>query len=215
MAMDAQALAKKLHDALAQKTDGNGVPTKISDQTLNYAKGIVAALKAATFSHLPGTVVGVTAAGSPLSNGAATGGVIVIQPGPMIAKVAMGVPPEALPMLKTENTAIIGYLATVMVNFSPGGITGQCTNTAESPGPLQNGAGTGGKLTGATGAAATGFVAAQLGAIGPDMLKHYTALIDYLVANVEGKYASGSVVGVCPPAAGSLTAGAGTGGTFS
>ncbi len=215
MAMDAQALAKKIHDALGQKADGHGKPTPVSHQTLNYAKGLVAALKAASFLHAPGTVVGVTAAGSPLSAGAAAGGIITIAPAPMIAETSKGVPPEAIPKSTKENTAIIAYLATATVTFAAGTITGTCTSTSEAPGILDQGAGTDGTLTGIAGPAAAAFVSAQLGGpMGPDVVKHYTAVIDYLVANCKGAYAAGSVVGVAPSASGPLSAGAGTGGTF-
>lgn len=214
MALDSQELARKLHDALAQKTDGKGQPTPISDQTLSYAKGIVAALKAAVVSNAPGTITGVTAPGSPLSGGTGSAGVMVLTPGPMEAETLQGVPPQALPNIAKENVAIISYISTGLVTFST--ITGTCTSSSTSPGPLAAGAGANGTITGLTGAGATGAVSAALGSVtGPDMIKHYTALINYILANATATYASGSITGVCPPGGGPLAAGAGAGGTVS
>lgn len=215
MALNAQELAKKLHDALRQKKDGNGTPTPISDQTLNYAKGIIAALKAAGVSNAPGTIAGVTAPGAPLSAGAGAGGLMVITPAPMIAKTSQGVPPQALPKINLENVAIVQYIGTGLVTFSAGSITGTCTNSPSSPGPLASGAGSGGKIIGLTGAGAVAAVSSATGLTGPDMIKHYTALINYILEEAEVAYPTGSVVGTCPTGGGPLAAGAGTGGTIS
>lgn len=139
---------------------------------------------------------------------------MVITPAPMLAETAQGVTPQAIPKIQLENAAIIQYIGTALVNFAAGGITGTCTNTSSSPGPLAAGAGANGSLVGLTGAGASAAVSAAIGAAGPDMIKHYTALIDYLTANAKATYASGSIVGVCPPGGGPLGAGAGTGGTI-
>lgn len=213
--LDETKLAQKIHDALGQKKDGHGNPTPISNQTKNDAAGIVAALKAAVFSNLPGTITGVTAPGSPLTAGAGSGGIMVITPAPAIAKMGVGLPPQAVPNASKETTALIQYIGTGLVAFASGNITGTCTNSPTSPGPLTAGAGSNGTITGLTGSACATFVASALGSSGPESIKHYTAIIDYILANAVAAYASGSVVGVCPSGGGPLTAGAGTGGTFS
>lgn len=214
MALDAQELAHKLHEALSQKVDGHGVPTPVSDQTMNYAAGVVAALKAAIVTNAPGTINGLTAPGAPLSGGTGIGGLMVIQPGPMLAKTALGVPPQAVPNIAKENTAVIAYIGTGLITFAAGGITGNCTNTPVSPGPLAAGAGSGGKITLLTGAGATAAVIGAVGFSGPDMIKHYSALIDYISEKAEVSYASGSVTGICPAAGGPLSGAAGVGGTI-
>lgn len=208
-------LANKLHDALAQKTDGNGAPTPVSDQTMNYASGVVAALKAALVNNAPGTITGVTAPGAPLSAGAGIGGIITILPAAMIAKANVGMPPQAVPNITKENIAIIQYIGTGLVTFASGNITGTCTNTPTSPGILAAGAGANGQITGLTGAGAVAAVSSALGSTGPGMLPHYTALINYILQNAVVAYASGTVVGVAPSGGGPLTAGAGAGGTIS
>lgn len=208
-------LAQKLHDALSQKTDGKGNPTPISNQTKNYASGFIAAVKAAKFSNLPGTITGVTASGGPLSAGMGTGGLMVILPAPMIAKAAVGVPPQAVPNISKENAAIIQYVGTGLITFSTGNITGSCTSTPSSPGILEDGAGANGTIIGLTGPGAVAVVSQALGSAGPNMLAHYNALINYLLQNAVCTYAAESVVGIAPAGGGPLAAGAGTNGTIS
>lgn len=208
------ALALKLHEALGQKTDGQGAPTQVSNETQEYASGIIAALKAAIVSNPTGTITGISAPGAPLSAGAGIGGLMVIQPSPMIAKTSNGFAPPG-PNLVLENTAVIQYIGTGIITFASGSVTGTCTNTPVSPGPLTNGAASGGTITLLTGVACAAAVAAATGSAGPDMVKHYTALIDYILENAEVSYASGSITAVCPPGGGPITAGTGVGGTIS
>lgn len=136
---------------------------------------------------------------------------MVITPAPMLAKTASGVDPLAIPKIQLENAAIIQYIGTALINFSS--VTGNCTNSPSSPGPLTGGAASNGTLVGLTGAGAVGAVSAAIGG-GPDMLKHYDALINYINANAKATYAANSIVGVCPPGGGPLTGGSGIGGTI-
>ncbi|RLI53011.1 MAG: hypothetical protein DRP09_16695, partial [Candidatus Thorarchaeota archaeon] len=145
--------------------------------------------------------------------GAATLGVFVgLTPAPMLAKTQVG---EPGPMLAGENTAVITYLMTGLIEFSAGNIQGTCTATPTSPGILGPPAsGTGGKVTGLTGAACMAMVAAG-GVAGPDMLAHYTALIDYISDNLEVSYPAGSVQGAFGVGGGALIAGTALGGIVS
>ncbi len=215
MALDANKLAQKLHDALSTTTDAEGKPTPISRQTLDKAKGVIAALKTATVAHAPGTITGTTAPGAPLENGAGSGGIITITSAPMKAITGQALPPEAIANVATENDALIAYIATGTVTFAAGKIVGTCTNTPLNPGPLAAGAGTEGKIVGLNGAGAAAAVAAARGISGPDSEKHYTALIDYISENAEVAYPPNGVVGVCPAAGGGLEAGSGVGGVIS
>src|SRR5690606_31803064 len=131
----------------------------------------------------------VTASGAPLSGGSGIGGTMVITPAAMLAETASGTHPQALPQVQSENSAIIQYIGTALINFAPGSITGTCTNTPTNPGPLAAGAGSNGVLTGITGAGAAAAVASALGSAGPDMLDFYTALINYLILNTTASYA--------------------------
>lgn len=213
--LDAVELANKLHGNIIPKIGADGAPLPVSTESQTYAAGVIAALKSAIVSNLPGTINGITAPGSPLSAGSGIGGLIVMTPAPMIAVTTGGFNPLSGPDLLKENTAIVTYIATGLVTFAPGNITGQCTSSPTSPGPLANGAGTGGKITALTGAGAFAAVFAALGFLGPDALNHYTILINYILDKAEVTYASGSVTGVCPPGGGPLGGGAATGGTIS
>ena len=209
MPLDAEKLAAKMWDALSSK--GDKPP---SDQIKNYSKGIVAALKAGIVSHLPGTVTGITAAGAPLSAGAATGGLAVLTPAPMLALSCVGVPPVAAANIAKENTAVITYMMTGLINFASGGITGTCTSTPVAPGPLLLGAGANGQITMLTGAGAMAAVMAALGPMGPDAIGLYGAIMDYVMSEAVVTYAAGTVGGTCPAAAGPLALGFAAGGTI-
>lgn len=210
MALDVNALSNALHDNLTPKADGYGRPVPVTDATASYAAGVIASLKAALVSSLPGTINGLCAPGSPLAFGVGLG-TILMTPAPMIAKTINGfgvIPPD----LVKENTALIAYITTGIVNFPSGGITGTCTSTPVSGGPLLNGAGAGGQITLLTGVGAYAAVLAALGFLGPSALKHYTILIDYIKDNAIVTYPLGTVLGTCPPASGPLIGGFATGG---
>lgn len=212
--LNADDLAHKLSDAFKYHTDSGGLPFPPPDMLANYAQGVVAALKAATVSNVPGTISGVCAPGAPLSGGFGAGGIMVVAPGPMIAKTQPGIHPLGAVNYSKENAALCTYLSTGIVVFAPGTITGTCTNTAESPGPLSGGVGANGTLTLLNGAACTAAIVAVLGGLGPlpSAIAHYTALIDYILANAKVAYPS--VTGVCPAGGGALV-GAATGGIIS
>lgn len=213
--LKSQALAQKLHEALGQKTDGQGKPTPISDETNAYAAGVIECLLAGTFSHATGTVNGTTAPGSPLTLGTAVGGILVLNPALMVAKTTAKFEGIAKANIAKENQAVITYIMTGLINFDMGMITGQCTNTPLALGPLTLGAGNNGKIIGLTGSACFGAVLGVMGTLGPDALKHYSALIDYINLELQASYTPGSVVGVCPLGGGPLTLGAGAGGKIS
>lgn len=206
--MTAVGMANAIKNALSQKTDGEGKPFPMSSEGQEYASGLLAALQASVITFAPGTITGVTAAGAPLSAGAGAGGVGVYPPPVMIAKTSVAF--HHAPLAAPEHTAFLGYLATLPIAFNAGDVTGQCTNTAESPGPLVNGAATGGFLVGASGVAAAAFV----GAIGPDQAAIYQAILDYMASDGEVVFPSGTITGTCPSGGGPLAAGAGAGGTW-
>lgn len=214
MAMAEKDLAKKLHEALAQKEDGEGKPTPVSSQTQEYASGYIAALKASTVAHAAGLVTATGTPATPIADGAATMGLFVgLVPAPMLAKTQVGAPG---PFSVLENTAVINYvLANATITFDSGTITGTCTATPTSPGPLVAGAGTMGYVEGLDGSACSDFVASQTGLDGPDMEKHYTALMDYTIESLEVEYLTGSVIGSFATGGGPMIAGTGVGGIVS
>lgn len=193
-------------------TEGPNGPTPTSNEALKYAEGIIEVLKAGTVSHSSGEVTGQTTAGAPLTNGATTGGEGDFTPQKLISLTSGSFSPLG-PLLSVENEAIVEYLTdSIEIEFPAGTITGICGSTATSPGPLVNGAGSGGKVAGLSGADAADFVAAQTGMSGPDMVTFYTALVNYIMENAEVSYLAGTVTGTCPAVAGPLSNGAASGG---
>ena len=211
MSLNASDLADKLWSGLSTKGSA-----PVSDNIKNYAAGLIAACKAAIVSNLPGTVIAASCPpGSALDGGQAMGGLAILQPSTMSAQAAVGLQGAGIANMMSENSAIISYIMTGLINFAAGNITGQCTNTPPPPnvpGPLTNGAGTNGQITGLTGSGAMGMVAAALGSTGPDMNAFYTTLIDYLLSNAAVTYPANRVVGSCT--SGGLLLGAATGGTI-
>jgi hypothetical protein len=201
-------LANMLIQTFPVHINSQGGPLSSPNQTTAYAAGIVAALQAGTVSNPPNTIVGTTVSGAPLVAGAGTGGVMVVTPGPMLAQTLPAF--ATSPGISKENVGIISYISTGLVVFQPGSIVGNCTNTPTSPGPLVAGAGTGGMITGLSGAAA----AAAVGATGPMAIGFYTALCNYIMANASVSYATGTITGTCPPGGGPLANGTGAGGTI-
>lgn len=202
--------AKELADKLMKGTKPAGNETTPS--MIAYAEGIIAALQSAVVVNLPGTILGVTAPGAPLSAGSGMGGTMLVLPAAMIAKTARNFDPKAVAGVSKENTAICNYLSTGLVMFAAGKVTGTCTNTPVSPGPLVAGKADDGKITGLVGAAAAAMVGAQLGGMGPEGIDFYTTLINYILDKAEVSYPLNGIVGVCPLGGGPLTAGAGIGG---
>jgi hypothetical protein len=201
-------LAIVLYNVLPQHTDAYGKTLPIPSQLKKYGLGIVASLKAATVANLLGTITGVAAAGQQLSNGLGTKGKITITADAMIAITKLK-PPVA--EYEAENKAIIKYIGTGLVEFPVGSITGKCTNTSSSPGPLTGGAGARGKITGLTAKGAVEVVEAAMGSkLGPDMEVYYGALVDYIQKTAVVAYATGKVTGTCPSGGGPLAAGAAT-----
>jgi hypothetical protein len=202
-------MALKADELAAQIASSQGVAPPQADELKAYCRGLIATLKAGVVSHA--VVTGVTSPGSPLVGGTAVGGVMVLTPGPWIGESG-----NLGPLAAAEHTAVTTYIMTGTVVFSPGTITGTCTNTPTSGGPLINGAGEKGKIIGLLGAACTAAVTSALGGslFGPDSIKVYGAMMDYIQLAAEVTYATGSVTGVCPPGGGPL-AGLAAGGIIS
>lgn len=215
MALDASELANLIqNNGLRQNTDGNGLPLPPSSQLQEYCAGLINALKAATVTFAPGTINGSAPPGGPLQAGTGTGGIFTgLTPAPFLAKTQVGAPG---PFSAAENTAVITYLQTSGIFVIPtGGVTGICTATALSPGTLVNGEASGGKITAINGAACAAVVSASSGLVGPDMIKHYDIIMNYLIANLEVEFPTGSVTGSFSAGGGPLVAGAATGGKIS
>lgn len=206
-------LAKRINTALGA-TDKDGLPIAVTAEMETYAKAVLT-LKLATTAHAPGTVTGTTAPGAPLVNGAAMNGLLVgFVPAPWLGELTSGFPTADPSALAKDATLSVGYInGAAKINFQAGNITGTCTNTAEAPGPLAAGAGTGGTIDELNGSDWAKIVLPPLG--DPAMAERvYQAISDYINEEAEVTYASGTVTGTCPPASGTLQAGTAAGGTI-
>lgn len=198
----------KLADEIASAVKADSV----TPQILGIATAFVSAVLAATFSHP--LVNGVTAPGAPLSAGAAPAGLIIGIVGPKIAAdIASAVGGPTTPQIIALGTGFQTVMTTALVDFAPGGITGQCTNTPTSPGPLAGGGGQNGKILGLVPDALVAQWAPAFGGISPELQAKAKAVVEFFSNEAQAQYPPGTVNGVCPPAGGPLV-GLGAGGIF-
>ena len=198
----------KLADEIASAIGADSV----TPQILGVATAFVSAMLAATFSHP--LVNGITAPGAPLSAGAAIGGPILGVVGPKIAAdIAAGVGGPTTPQILALGNGFATTMLTSFVSFNTGGITGQCTNTPLSPGPLVGGGGAKGEIISFVGSALAAAWAPGFGGMSPELQAKADAVADYFTKEATPQYPPGTVNGVCPPGGGPLV-GLGVGGIF-
>jgi len=204
-------LASAILSALGPPTDKDGHPISVTTEMTKYAQAVVDTLHAGIVANAPGTVVATGAPGAPITLGAATGGLIsALLPTTWLADLTSGFAGADSSQLSAEANASTTYLmASGKVSFAVGDITGNCTATPLSGGPLAAGAGSGGLVAGLVGSAWATTVST-----GPLASPVYTAVAGYIMANARCAYATGKVVGAFPPTGGPMTLGAGTAGTI-
>ena len=213
MSLDVKALAKEINKAIEAK-DGNGQPIEVTPEMETYAKAIITSLKSAIVNNP--LVNGLTAPAAPLAQGSSQNGLITaLLPPTWVGVMLSGFPTSNPANLLVEATASTTYIQLAgKVNFQVGGITGICTSTPASPGPLTAGSGNGGKIDNLSGSTWAKLASPPTG--DPSLAeKIYTAISKYLSENAEVNYAIGTVNGVCPAAGGSLIGGTALGGVIS
>jgi len=210
MTMDADVLAKDIWDINGEVKDGDGIIIGPPDGLTKYCQGFIAMVSVGIVSHLPGTITGSAAPGAPLLAGAASGGKVVGLLGLTMSAIAAD--PIVAPAMTQEADVIAGYImASGLVSFQTGSIEGNSTETA-NPGPLAVGRGTQGRFTGLTGAALANLVSAATGTTGPKIIDQFDIMMNHLMDNAEVTYLPNTVLGIMT--GGSLTVGAGAGGTI-
>lgn len=204
-------LAKEINKAINAK-DKDGILQPPSPEMEAYAKAVITITKATT-THIAGTVTGTTAAGSPLVAGKAQNGILTaFLPAPWLGELVKGFPTADPSQLAKDASASVGYITgAAKVNFKVGSITGTASSTPTNPGPLLLGAGQNGTIDELSGSDWSKLVLPPTG--DPALAsKIYTAISNYIKKNATVSYLPSSVVGVCPPVSGPLSAGAATGG---
>jgi len=216
MAMTGAGMAEAIRVAM-------GFPLPVSTQLNGWGTGVVGHIQgSATVDHLPGDVTGTCpGSGGALTGGAADDGTIF---GMVAATMASAIETAAgYPSVSTELTKfcteIISHIqGSGVVEFGSGDITGNCTNTALSPGDLEGGAGANGfikSLDGPTLALAIHNSVGYPGGVSTPLTQFCTAIVDYIGANAVASYSSGNVTGGCPAGGGALEFGGGTNGVIS
>lgn len=209
MPLNPDKLTKETQAALG----ASGFPT--SAKNILFATAIVTHLKTGVVSFLPGTITGVAPpAGGPISNGAGSGGKILLVPSALegLLIAAFGV---ATPEISKFAKALSGYVMSAgLVVFDVGTINGAATNTPVSPGSF-TGTGAGGKITALQGPALAILLAAAIGKppTSKPLLDLSTAICDHIKTN--GVVALPTATGSVSAGGGPIIAGAGAGGIIS
>jgi hypothetical protein len=197
-----------------------GFPTPVSTQLTGWGTAIVNELTGhGLVNNASGTITGTCPPSSPLSSGAGTGGLISGLSGSRLASaVATAAGYGSVSSeLSAFGAQIVAHIQTSgIVTFTSGEITGTCTNTPISPGPLADGAGSGGKISGLSGSMLATLIQGAAGypSVSAQLTNFCTAIVNYIMTNASVTYASGDVEGVCPTGGGSLSAGTGVNGTI-
>lgn len=205
MPLNPNKLAGELKSALGQSA--------ASPQIVGMASAIVAHCMTGIVSFLPATVNGTSPPGGPLSGGEAKGGLIVLVP-PALEAALIAVFGQPTPQISGMANSISAHIMTGLVEFQAGGITGVCGNTPVSPGPLV-GQGADGKITGLDpgmlGKAISAFMG---GTVSPELEKMCKAVVEHVSKEGSVSFLPGTITGLCPPAGGPITLGAGVGGVI-
>jgi hypothetical protein len=204
-------LATVINNALGPPLDKNGAPISVTPQMTAYATAVINTLKAGVVAHAAGTVTGSGAPGAALSGGAAAGGTVSgLSSATWLA--AIGTAFGSAPGIAADASSSVAYLmGAAKVAFAAGTVTGTCTATPSSPGPLSGGAASGGTISGLSGsawAAAAGEGSQPFGAT------VYGAIAGYIMGHAVAAYASGKVTGAFAAGGGAMTAGTGAGGSI-
>lgn len=217
MALVSLDLATALYDSVGSPTDSGGGDTFPTEEIMAYADGIIAALRGGTATFAPGLIQATGPIGSPITGINSTGGIMVgLLPSTMYDYTQnAGNNSSTTPgKLLKEHTAVLTYLGTNgIISHAGVGITGNCTATVVSAGPLANGSAVGGVVSGLDGSVLAGLVGSALEFTGPDMQPFYEALCNYIINNTEINFST--ITGTFPVGGGVLTLGAGVGGVIS
>lgn len=199
-----------------------GFPLPVSSQLLGWGDALVSYLQTGIVTHVAGSVMGTApSGGGALINGTATNGIISGLTGAAFASAVSGSAgyPGISGELQSYCNEIVDHIQTFgLVEFAPGTITGTCTNSSSSAGGLANGAGSGGLITNLDGTALASAIHSSVGypgGVSGPLTLFCNALMNYIMANAEVSYASGTVTAICPSGGGSITNGAGANGIIS
>lgn len=215
MALNPKDLADKINEAMGA-TDKDGKSISTTAEMLAYATAIISTIQAASCFHPPFMVQGTApAAPGPVPDLMANNGKFLP---PLNPQVWVGILSAAVPgpnISQEANISTAYIMGAANISFGVSDMTGQSTATpppGASPGVLVAGAGTGGKISALVGADWASLVSTPF--LGDPSLieKIYTAIVEYIIENIEILYIPQSVNGSFPAVSAPLVAGTGAGG---
>ena len=214
--LDIDELADEIKAALGSPVDKDGNVVATTNEMKAFARAVINTLKAGLVANAPGTINGSAAPGGPLLAGVGVGGLVSGLAVPTwLAELTSAFPSADAGQLSAEAAASTGYLmASSLVTFAAGKITGQCTASPVSPGPLVNGAGMDGTIGGLVGVAWAAAVTAAIGGGGPLAGDVYSAAADHIMNKAICAYTANTVVGSFAAGGGPLIGGTGLNGTI-
>ena len=209
-------LAQVLFDALSNKKTKDRLDPQLTKHAKAYAAGVITAIKVGITAQPK--VDGSTKPGSQLESGNSDNGTITnVMSDLMTAKITATFNQSNSGAIAQENKAVCDYImATGKVKFESGTIKGKCVSDSN----LLQGNGKLGRITRLNGSALANIVRSTFTSYFPkipqetDMIRFYTALCDYIMANAEVEYAPGMVIGYCPKNPGALQGGSASNGTI-
>ncbi len=206
VAMD---LANKLHKAVTAP-DKDKKNSKITEQTIKFATGVVTMLTSATFSHI--LVTGKGAPAGPFLGVAKSGKLLNLIPNGLITNF----PPDCNAEFTSSTSTILAeyLISKSRIDFTE--VTGSCTATPITPGVLALGTATNGKLSGLDGNELATKIQTTLSMKSTETLKNfYEALCNYIMKNITLNYLPGSINGGFTSGGGELMLGTGIKGVIS
>lgn len=210
MAMDIGVLGLAIRDALGFSDQ------PVSTESKGMASAIIKHIKAnGLVSFAPGGVTGeAPSSGGPMQNGAGANGTIAGLSGPGLAEEMRGEMglPSITKQLKTEAQAICDEVMKGVVSFEKGQVTGGCTNSPTSPGPMA-GAAANGKISGISAPSMANTMASAMGGPATAQLQAMAAAISsHIMTSAVVSFVMGGITGACSPGGGSVSLGAGAAG---
>lgn len=196
-------LANELHKSVTAKNHENN-NSELTQQTINFANGVINMLKSASFSHQ--LVEGSAPPGGKFNGKASLGKLMNLNP----SLLSSNFPGECKQNFTSSTSSSLSsyLLSKAIIEFNK--VEGMCTATTNSPGMLEIGSAKNGKLTGLNGNELSAKIKTDLSINETETLKRfYETLCNYIMKNIELTYLPGSVKGKFSAGGGPLIMGTG------
>lgn len=221
-------LFSMLKAALGNPTDEKKMPVMSLPQLKAFADAFVNGLKASQTIHMAigGSGLAVNApspdAGKLVGGSAMAGKIINLNPQLIATQMIQGAqsalnPQATANITKSVSTITTYIMASGLVNFSAGSVTGNCTaitGSSPAPGVLVAAKGEKGKIQGLVGSALMAQMSAVQGPL-PNLLSYCNAICDFVVQNAQVDYLPQTINGAFPSGGGAVIGGTAVSGVIS